>query len=327
MTAQRLAAELADKPAALTRLADRLARRDPYAALPALLDDEPAAIVLLGAGAGHYVCEVAAERMRRAGLGASAESATAAFSTPGGPDTLVVAVALGSARRELCESLHRYAGSSAIVVLTDDAEGPETRYADLVVPLLTSGEVSGLESGGAQQALALLLLLASRLGAPTPGSSADVAVTLRRSSNAVSDLMARAAEWVPGVAGLLSTRPGPYLVAPAERSSSARLGALALRRGPVLAAHSCETGEWSHTERHLAAVQDYRALLFAGSRFDERFADHLGSLKGTFVCVGGEVPGAAMVLRYPGDTDPDIGVLTEPVIAELLALHWWKHRR
>jgi hypothetical protein len=29
-------------------------------------------------------------------------------------------------------------------------------------------------------------------------------------------------------------------------------------------------------------------------------------------------------VRYPGDGDPDVGLLTEPLVAELLAVHWWE---
>lgn len=326
MTAKRLVADLSGKAAALTRLADHLPRSDPYAALPSLLEDEPAAIVLLGVGAGYYACQAAAERMRRAGLGASAASATAAASTPGGPDTLVVAAALGSGRRELCEALERYARSSAIIVLADGPGSPEARYADVVVPLMADPDGSGLECAAYQQALALLLILAARLGAPLSGPP-NASATLRRAANAVTDLLARASVWVPDVAQALTGPDGLALVSPAERLASARFGALALRRGPVVAAHACETGEWSHTDRYLAAIQDYRALLFTGSRFDERFADHLGALRGSFVAVGGDVPGAAASLRYPGEEDPDVRLLTEPVVGELLALHWWAKRR
>ncbi|MEY9212931.1 sugar isomerase [Thermobifida halotolerans] len=326
MSVERLADEVSARTAALTGLADHLTRHDPYAALPSLLDDEPAAVVLLGVGAGHYACQAAAERMRRAGLGAFAESAAAAHLPPGGPDTLVVAVAPGSGRRELCESLERYARSSVIVVLTDSPESPEARYADVVAPLMTGGRSGGLEVVAHQQAVALLLVLASRLGATPPGV-ADPSATLRRAANAVTDLVERAPSWVPEAVRALEGRDGLALVAPAELVSAARFGALTLRRGPVLAAHACETGEWSHVDRYLAAIQDYRALLFTGSRFDERFAEHLLALRGTFVAVGGDVSGAAVSLRYPGESDPDVRLLVDPLVSELLALHWWRRRK
>ncbi|GAA3727307.1 glucosamine 6-phosphate synthetase-like amidotransferase/phosphosugar isomerase protein [Spinactinospora alkalitolerans] len=326
MTAQRLAADLAGKPAALTELADHLARRDPYAALPSLIDDEPANVVLLGMGASRHACDAAAARMRSAGLGATAEYASAHGSVPGGPDTLVVAVSLGEAQHEICAALDRYAGESAIIVLADGPESPVARYADVLVPLLAGREDSGLACRGYQHALALLLLLAGRLGAVPAGASGEVSVTLRRVANASADLLERADTWVPRAAALLKGTAGLHLVAPAERLASAGQAALAIRRGPVLAAHTCETGEWSYTDRYLAAIEDYRAVLFAGSRHDERVAEHLLQLSGSFLAVGGDVDGAAMSLRYLGDTDPDVSLLTEPLVGELLAAHWWAGR-
>ena len=177
-----------------------------------------------------------------------------------------------------------------------------------------------------QQAVALLLVLAARLGASTPGV-ADPAATLRRAANSITDLWERSPHWVPALAQTLHGPAGTALVAPAELLPAAEFGALTLRRGPVLVAHACETGEWSHVDRYLAALQDYRALLFTGSRFDERFAAHLTALRGVFAAVGGDVPGAAMSLRYPGEQDPDVRLLVDPLVSELLALHWWRHRQ
>ncbi|MDA0567085.1 SIS domain-containing protein [Streptomonospora sp. S1-112] len=326
MTAALLTADLAGKPDALMGLADRLARHDPYGALPTLLEDEPAGILLLGMGSARHVCETAAARMRLSGLGASAEFASAQRSLPPGPDTLVVAVAAGGGVRELCSLLDTYAERSAIIVLGDDPDSPVARYADILVPLLAGPDRSGLACAAVQNALALLLLLGYRLGAPAVSPGADVAQTLRRAANATAGLLERAGSWVPEVAAALSSPDGVHLVAPAERLSSAGHGALALRKGPVVKAYAAETGEWSHTDRYLAAVSDYRALLFAGSHYDERTAEHLGQLRGTLVAVGGEVPGAAATVRYPGDTVPDVALLTEPVVAERLAAHWWAER-
>ncbi|GAA1777920.1 SIS domain-containing protein [Streptomonospora arabica] len=324
MSAELLTADLAGKPDALAALADRLSRRDPYRALPALLDDEPAGILLLGVGAARHACAAAAARMRMTGLGAVAEYASAERSLPPGPDTLVVAVEAGGGARELCTALDAYVEQSAVVVLTDALDGPVARYADILVPLSAGEERSGLACRAFQHALALLLLLGYRLG--SPGVGGDVTVSLRRCANATAGLLEQAREWVPRAAAALRSPDGLHLAAPAERLSSAQQGALALRRGPVVPAHAVESGEWSHTDRYLAAVGDYRALLFAGSHYDERTMDHLLQLRGRAVAVGGDVPGAAMSVRYPGDGDPDVSLLTEPVVAELLAAHWWAER-
>ncbi|MFI6576529.1 sugar isomerase [Nocardiopsis sp. NPDC050513] len=328
MTAESLSADLADKPAVLTALAERFPRWDPYAALPALLEDEPAAVRLLGLGAARHVCETAAARLRRAGVAASAERASSAEEPPAGPETLVVGVSLGGGQRELATVLDRYVARSPVIVLTPDPDALVTGLADLVVPLHAGAESAGLGCGAFPHAMALTLLLGHRLGAPVSGSSRNFPGLLHRAANATRALLAEAPRWVPEAARALDSPDGVHLVAPAERLSSAGQGVRVMRGGPVRVAHAVETGEWSHTDRFLAAVTDYRALLFAGSAYDERFAEHLGQLRGRFVAVGPtpgreSVPGAELTVRYPGDTDPDVNLLVEPLVAELVAAHWW----
>ncbi|WP_160051570.1 sugar isomerase [Nocardiopsis sp. FR26] len=328
MTADSLSADLAGMPDALSRLADRFPRWDPYAALPALLDDEPASVRFVGLGAARHACAVAAARLRRAGIAATADFSSSAEAPPAGPETLVVAVSLGGGQKELYTVLDRYVARSPVVVLAPSVDAVVGRQADLLVPLHAGEEASGLGCRAYQHALALLLLLGHRLGAPVSGASANFPGLLRRVANATSFLLEGAPEWVPRAARVLEGPDGVHLVAPAERLASAWQGVQVLRKGPVKVAHAAETGEWSHTDRHLAAVTDYRALLFAGSAYDERFAEHLGQLRGAFVAVGPtpgreRVPGAGVTVRYPGDGDPDVGLLAEPLVAELLAAHWW----
>jgi hypothetical protein len=40
--------------------------------------------------------------------------------------------------------------------------------------------------------------------------------------------------------------------------------------------------------------------------------------------VGADVPGAAQVIRYPGDDDPDVARHAEILVPELLAATWWR---
>src|SRR5699024_1133658 len=151
---------------------------------------------------------------------------------------------------------------------------------------------------------------------------------VRRVANATKALLTSAPEWLPEAARVLDSPDGLHVVAPATCVCSAWQGMRALRQGPVRKALACETGEWSHSDRYLAAITDCRALLFAGSVYDERFAEHLRQLRGAFVSVGPtpgreRVPGAELTVRYPGDTDPAVRLLTEPLLAELLSSHWW----
>ncbi|WP_028647793.1 SIS domain-containing protein [Nocardiopsis sp. CNT312] len=328
MTADRLLSDLAGKPASLTALADRFPRWNPYAALPALLDDEPAAVRLLGLGAARHVCATVAARLRRAGIAASAEHSSSAETPPAGPETLVVGVSLGGGQRELATVLDRYVARSPVIVLTPDPGAVVARIADLVVPLHAGEESAGLGCRAYQHAMALGLLLGHRLGAPA-GGGGNFPGLLHRAAHATATLLREAEAWVPEVARVLDSPHGVHMVAPAERLASAAQGVRVVRSGPVRVAHARETGEWSHTDRYLAAVTDYRALLFAGSAYDERFAEHLGQLRGRFAAVGSapereSVPGAELTVRYPGDTDPDVSLLVEPLAAELVAAHWWR---
>ena len=59
--------------------------------------------------------------------------------------------------------------------------------------------------------------------------------------------------------------------------------------------------------------------MFAGSPWDAQAVDWLTQRRSTFWVVGGELPGARRVVRYHGDTDPDVALLAEVTVAELLA--------
>ena len=116
---------------------------------------------------------------------------------------------------------------------------------------------------------------------------------------------------------------GIYALAPAERWSSAAHSALMVREGPRRAATGCETGDWSHVDVYLTKTLDYRALLYAGSRWDPQAMAWLAARRSTVVAVGGEVPGANVVIRYPGDEAPDVALATESLVAEVVAASLW----
>ena len=41
------------------------------------------------------------------------------------------------------------------------------------------------------------------------------------------------------------------------------------------------------------------------------------------MAVGGTFPGARCEMRYDGDDDARVALLTEPLVAELVAAAWW----
>ena len=64
-------------------------------------------------------------------------------------------------------------------------------------------------------------------------------------------------------------------------------------------------------------------LLLAGSRWEDELLTWVGERGSTLVAVGGDVPGAALTLRYPHDDVDDVRLLTETLVSELLAAHAW----
>ncbi|MDH2430069.1 SIS domain-containing protein [Sphaerisporangium sp. TRM90804] len=308
-------ADIEAKPAALSALADSLSAGDPFDGLP----EGIRRVVFLGMGSSRYAAGVAALRLRAAGVDAVAEYASASLGHPPAEDTLVVAVSATGGSRETLDALERYAdGKARTLALTNVPGSPVTRGAGLVVDMAAGEERGGVACRTFQHTLALLLALSSRL----TGVSADVPGLLRRAADATADLLDRRDAWLPEALELLDGPHGVYAIAPAERLSSAEQSALMVREGPRRPATACETGDWAHVDVYLTKTLDYRAILFPGSRYDEQAMDWARRRGSAVLAVGGEVDGAS-VLRYAGDTDPDVALLTEPLVAELLAAAWW----
>jgi glutamine---fructose-6-phosphate transaminase (isomerizing) len=77
------------------------------------------------------------------------------------------------------------------------------------------------------------------------------------------------------------------------------------------------------TDVYLAKTLDYRALLFAGSRWDGNALEWLQKRGSTIVGVGADAPGARTIVRYKGDVDRDVAAFAEVLVPELLAATWW----
>jgi len=96
-----------------------------------------------------------------------------------------------------------------------------------------------------------------------------------------------------------------------------------LREGPRRTADACEAGDWLHVDVYLTKPLEYRALLFAGSRWDPSILDWMRERGSRVVAVGREVEGADRTVRYHHDDDPDVALLVEVLVAELVAARWW----
>lgn len=307
-------ADLERKPEQLRSLAAALDDADPWAALPGA-----SRLVLLGMGSSAYAASVAAARLRAAGVDAVAELAGSDLLPPADDRTVVVAVSAGGGSRETRAAVEHYRGRCPVVLLTNTTGSPLAGSADLVVDLRAGTEEGGVACRSYQHTLALLLALEAHL----TGGGPDVAALARGAALATDSLLARRPSWLPELRELLAGPQGTHVVAPARRLASAQQSALMLREGPRVPAYACETADWSHVDVYLTRTTDYRMLLLAGSRWEDELLRWTTERGSTVVAVGAEVPGAAAVLRYPGDEDDDVRLLTETLVAELVAADLW----
>ena len=309
-------ADLETKPRWLNLLADRLAHDNPFAAVPRDVDR----VLLLGMGSSRYAASVAATDLRVAGIAAAAEPASVDATWPPDPRTLVIAISATGESAETLDAVARYHGRSPIVALVNDPASTLAGRADVVVEMGAGEEVGGVACRSFQHTGLLLRALESHLTTIDD----DVAGLTRRVARASADLLRTSSIWLPRIAVSLASPAGVFLLAPVERSSSAEQGALMIREGPRRAAVACETGDWAHVDVYLTKTLDYRAILFAGSRWDAQALAWLTKRGSTFVAVGADISGAKHVVRYPGDDDPDVARHTEVLVPELLAATWWR---
>ncbi len=310
MDAAAFLADLELKPATLLALLDQLPRWPD-------VGDGP--IVLTGMGSSWFAADVAARRLRRHGIAAVAELASVEATYPPDAKLTVIGVTASGRSTETRALLAAHDGISRTIALTNEES----------VSLPTGQTVlmhAGDEGGGVAcrtylHTLVALLALEQQL--------ADVDLRLgervRRSAAAIAYLLDRRDGWMPPVLEMIDGTEGLWLLAPAERLGSALQGALMVREGPRRAADGCETGDWNHVDVYLTKTLDYRALLFSGSRFDADALRWMSERHSHVVTVGDSANAAegGVGVRYPGDGDPIVALLTEVVVAELLAAHWW----
>jgi glucosamine 6-phosphate synthetase-like amidotransferase/phosphosugar isomerase protein len=311
-------ADLHRKPDVLARLATQLSTGNPWAQV---VPPDTDRVVLLGMGSSAYAGGVAAARMRAAGIVATSELASSRLLPRWGTGTLVVATSASGGSIETLYALDRLPEPVRTVALTNTADSAITRTCDAVVTLDAEPEIGGVACRSYQHTLALLLALECHL---TGTDAAALAAAIANAAEATAHLLESEKDWLPTVSELLLGPAGTHLAAPAHRFCSAQQGALMLREGPRLAAVGCETGDWSHVDVYLTKTTDYRLLVFAGSEWEPQLAEWTTARGSTVVGVGGSVPGAAYELRYPGDSDDLVRLLTEVLVPELVAARAWQ---
>jgi fructoselysine-6-P-deglycase FrlB-like protein len=309
MDAAAFLEDLEAKPAALLTLVDQ------WPQWP-LIGSGP--IVLTGMGSSWFAADLAARRLRRRGIVAVADLASVEATLPPSGDVTVIGISASGRSAETVGLLEAHHGVSHTIALTNDPA--VSMPVDQMVLMHAGVERGGVACRPYLHSLVALLALEEQLG--------DIDLRLvervRRAATAIAYLLDRRDGWLPPVIEALDGTEGLWLMAPAERLGSALQGALMMREGPRRAADGCETGDWNHVDVYLTKTLDYRALLFSGSRFDADALRWMGERHSHVVTVGAESPESSGVVRYPGDDDPIVALLTEVLVAELLAAQWWR---
>jgi fructoselysine-6-P-deglycase FrlB-like protein len=318
MKADLFRIDLARKPEVLASFAEALRGGNPWSAAPIRESSE---IVLVGMGSSHYANAVAAARLRARGVNAVAVLASSDLLPQVDPSSVVVAVSASGGSEETLDAVERYRGRCPIVGLINVDGSRLASIADDVVPMLAEPEDGGVACRSFQHTTAALLALEERLV-----GGLDAAAVVERSVEASADLLARAGDWLPELRSHAIGPDGTAFVAPARRMSSAQQSALMLREGPRLPAIGCETGDWSHVDVYLTKTTDYRLVLLAGSRWESNLVRWVRERGSTLVSVGADNPDASYVLRYLHDDLDDVRLMTEVLVAELLAAELWSEQ-
>lgn len=314
MDAVAFLADLEAKPKWLRALADQL----PHTQWPV---PPGGRLLLTGMGSSWFAADVAARRMRRAGLHAVADLASIEASWPPSPDLTVVGITASGSSAETIALLNAHRGVSGTVVLTN-TEGLQLPAAHSVA-MHAGPETGGVACRSYLHTLVLLLHLEHQLAGTVP----ELPQRVLAAAEAAEHLLADRNGWLPQVLQHLGGPHGCWLLAPAERLGNALQGALMVREGPRRQADGCEAGDWSHVDVYLTKTLDYRALLFGGSVHDAAALQWLRD-RGSRVVLVGHSPaaiGAEVVhrVRHPHDHDPVVSLLTEVLVAELAAAAWW----
>jgi|tagenome__1003787_1003787.scaffolds.fasta_scaffold20913694_2 glucosamine--fructose-6-phosphate aminotransferase (isomerizing) len=275
-------------------------------------------LLFVGMGSSKYAADAVVSLLRGRGIDAFAELASAALPQPPSPDTVVFGISATGRTAETVEAMRRHLGTSLVVALTNQADGPVAAAADLVLPLLAGDEAGGIATKTYRATLAALWLVAGRLLHP-----GDMTPQVRRAADDQERLLGGREAWLPGLVELVDGGRGVWVAAPAERFASAAQSALMLREAPRIVAAACETGDWLHVDVYLTKRPGYVLLLLAGSRFDSEVMEWQRKRGFTVISVGRPAAaGAAMAVDLEAGS-PLSSLVAEPSVAELLAAELW----
>ncbi len=317
--ADRVEALLADIDAGPAELAAILhAQREAIADVPLGALSRPT-WRLIGMGSSRFAALDAAARLRAVGRDAFAETASASGGSPGGRDTLVLAISASGRTAEVIAAADRHHGTAFVLGLTARAGSGLAAAADAVVPLAaTYVETAGIATMTHRATITALFGLAGE------GEPDDLRRSLGATPAALRAAIDGQAAWLDDAARVLDGGRPVHVLGDGYRSGAAEQAALMLREAPRLPAMVFDTGDWLHTGLYTLHPGD-PVLLFAGSAADAEAISTIHQRGGRVVVVGPERDGADVHVPLPqaAAEDPVVRAVVEPVVAELVAAELW----
>lgn len=319
MELERFRADLEEAPQSLARLAGSLRGRNPWhdTALTGRL-------VLAGMGSSHYAASSLAGWLRTRGHEVTAILASSDLPLSVTRDDTVVIISASGTSPESVSLAEGLNGRCRVIALTNVEHAPLHERVDRVLQLDAGVEVSGVASRSYLHTVALLLALGEFLDDPARPGAARVSSLVTAGARACADLLRTSLSWLPDAGALLLGPDGVAVVAPVSRMCSAQQSALMLREVPRRPAIACETGDWSHVDVYLTKTTDYRMLLLTGSPWQAQALQWCVQRGSTVVALGNDLDEAAMSIRHWGDDVPEVKLLSEVLVASLIADMAWR---
>lgn len=295
-------------PDRLDLLAARLEAGDPWSGLTSRRP------LLTGMGSSAYAARTAAGWLRSDGVDATVELASTDPGWPGGLGNSAVLISASGGSPETIERAERLLTGTQRVALVNREDSALARDANLIVPMLAGDEIGGVAGRTYRHTIALLLAMG--------GDRQRIAQDCRDASRLTRGFLADLS-WLDAIDEVLAPAETTYWIAPESRIGSALQSALMIREIPRRRAVGCETGDWSHVDVYLTLTTDYRCVIFTGSRWDAQAVDWLRR-RGSRVISVGEPLDLPAETHVPVSGSPIARLLAEPLLAELLALRWWR---
>lgn len=274
---------------------------------------------IIGMGSSRFAGLDATARLRADGRDAHAETASASGGSPGGRDTLVVAISASGCTAEVLAAAERHHGHTFVLGLTARTDSALALASDAVVPLAaTYRETAGIATMTHRATIAALFGLSGE------GEPDDVRNSLAASPAVLRAVIDGSARWLDDAIRLLDGGHPVHVLGDGYRIGLVEQAALMLREAPRIPAVAFETGDWLHVGLYTLYLGD-TVLLYAGSPADAEAIAAIHARGGVVVVVGPDRDGADVHVPLPqaAAEDPVVREVVEPVVAELLAAELW----